>query len=466
MHNVFFKRGIGLFAGIPAIALFNIVLSTFSTDLFSQEKAPSRVLTFTEVWDSARKDSPAQRAALYEMKAADIARNRSQRHWYPRIYADARIYRTNDPAQIFMSNLEQRSIRQEDFVPDRLNNPASATFSRGAIGMDLPLYEGGSKEFSARALEKIAGAKKYERELTRVREYIGMAGAYGAILVSRRQGERLASLQDEIERLFSKYQVGLKSNPVGYSGLLAMRSLKKKIEMLRYDNDAAIASLRNYIEERAAITSPDWMVKDQTALEFSGQYLKAATDISKGRPSYLTKSFDELADSSKNQAKAEQARFLPKLGIFSEVGTFGGERDYTGSYNVGFYVQMNIFSATDYGALEEARLSSSAARARADDARLRQNSEISRLLDVGASLEKNITLMEESLELMEEQSINSGKLFANGAISAIQLTEVFAKKADLIAALSRAESEYLNTRAGLLYYTDSGIDGEENDDSK
>ena len=60
---------------------------------------------------------------------------------------------------------------------------------------------------------------------------------------------------------------------------------------------------------------------------------------------------------------------------------------------------------------------------------------------------------------MEEQMTVTQQLFSSGAINALQLTEVYSRKADLLIAKSTIESEFLKTRAALLTLTETNIQG-------
>ena len=79
------------------------------------------------------------------------------------------------------------------------------------------------------------------------------------------------------------------------------------------------------------------------------------------------------------------------------------------------------------------------------------------------ALSKNLELIQENAKLMEEQLTVSQQLFSSGAINAIQLSEVFSRRADIIQAKANIESEYLKARAGLLTLSETNLEGIKNE---
>ncbi|MCZ8157788.1 MAG: transporter, partial [Leptospira sp.] len=72
-------------------------------------------LSFDELWKRVEEYSLGQKAKQFEFKASEIAKDRSDRHWLPRIYTDVRAYNTNDPALNLLGKLGQRSATDADF---------------------------------------------------------------------------------------------------------------------------------------------------------------------------------------------------------------------------------------------------------------------------------------------------------------------------------------------------------------
>lgn len=427
-------------------------------DSKGDETGESEKVEFSNVWNLVKNNSPARKAAIAESSAADIMASRSGRHWLPRIYAEGRGYATNDAGMNFMSNMGQRSVTAEDFVPDTLNEPGTNFYKRGTIGLDLPLYEGGAGTEGAKGAEKIAEAKRFRMKAIYLSEFSSTASAYGQIIVFMQRGEELKELHRRVSSVLGSYQGGLRANPVEYSGILGLRALKNRIDALRAENEARIASLRDYIDAMSGNgLSAGWLPSGDDAVEFADAILTSGAGS--GEASYMVKAYESMAESAKQRARAEKSVFLPRAGLFGEGNIYNGDRDTADSYTAGFYIRMNIFSPTDYGAVKQAELESEAALSKARDARLKAGIEMQRLRRFSDTLKTNIKILKESSAIMDEQIRNSQRLYASGSLRSFQLAEVFSRKADLILNLADAEEQYINVRSGL-YNLEGKVDGE------
>jgi outer membrane protein TolC len=181
----------------------------------------------------------------------------------------------------------------------------------------------------------------------------------------------------------------------------------------------------------------NWSLKLQSTNSFADEYLK----LSAPEKSYMAKAMKAYADGATEQAEAEKARILPKVGVYGESYAYRGERSVATSFNAGFYIQMNLYSPGDLDSIELAKINSKAMQ----------------------ELSKNLELIQENAKLMEEQLTVSQQLFSSGAINAIQLSEVFSRRADIIQAKANIESEYLKARAGLLTLSETNLEGIKNE---
>ncbi|MCE9501808.1 MAG: TolC family protein, partial [Leptospira sp.] len=175
-----------------------------------------------------------------------------------------------------------------------------------------------------------------------------------------------------------------------------------------------------------------------------------------GNISFRTKAMKAMADNAEIQVSAERAKFLPKIGAFAEMNQYGGNRGTAGSYNAGVYLQMNLFSPSDYGAVDQAKLNSEAVRSRAEETKLKEETQLAQLLNSEIVLKTNIPLLQENLQLSEEQISTGRKLFLSGSITALQLAEILSRYTDILLSLAMAEQEYLNTRVALFALTYDG----------
>lgn len=424
--------------------------------IYAQDKTEVNGLQFHQIWEKIKGNSPSQKAAVSEAKAADISKNRSARHWYPTLYADAKVYTTNDPGLTFMSNMGQRGVTQDDFIPDNLNNPGTGNYQKGTLGLDLPLFEGGAGVEAAKAKENIAEAKKLQSSSIYLNEFSTAASAYGQIAVLMKRREELKAMSERVDAVLANYQGGLRSNLVEYSGILSLKTLQNRIKVHLSENESKTESFRVYLGKMSGNSLPaGWVPSDRDIISFSDTYLKTENLSADG--SYKVRAYEAIAHSAANRAEAEKSIFMPKIGLFAETNIYNGDRSTGDSYTAGFYIKMNILSPMDYGAVKQAELESDASGYRAKEAKLNGEIELNRLYTFSDILKKNISIMNENTVLMNELVRNSQKLFTGGSIKAFQLVDVFSRKTDLIINLAAAEEEYLTVMAGIYNYSTNGF---------
>ncbi len=186
--------------------VLTLLTLVFPMPLFAQ--TTDKTVSFGELWEMVKQHSPALRAVEYELKAAQIGENRAGDHWFPRLFADARAFETNDPALSFMSVLEERQIAPADFAASALNNPQGSLFERGTLGLDFPLFEGGAKVAMADVSIKAREAKEQERYAVVTGQYAQLVGYYASLLVLGDEQENLTKLSDRVGEILKSYSIG------------------------------------------------------------------------------------------------------------------------------------------------------------------------------------------------------------------------------------------------------------------
>ncbi len=447
-------------------------LSLLAGTLFAEDAA--EVLSFEKIWEKVEKHSDSLKAARLDAQAAKIGKDRMSRHWLPRVYTDLRAFQTNNPLTIFGSTLLQRQASSADFMtrekvdsleslqalsenpsditplirPDTLNNPGVQSFGMGTIGVDLPLYEAGARSAAARMYAKMSEALNLQALHTELDEYTLTASAYGQLMVLDREYAELRNLQYAVNRILARYQVGSAGNPVGYSGLLGLRGLGNRLEALQLQNRTRRQALLEYLSEMTGGLPETWTPENQEAKAFAAAYLQYG-DLEAG-PSFRTRFYQKMVEAQEEKAVIDTAPLRPKTGLFAEAQAVTGDRSTGTNYTAGFYFQMMLLSPTDLEAGSQAEKELEAARLRAKDAVEKEKLMLDKLTSAEKALDRSIDLLRQSRVLLQRQTATSMNLFQNGAINALQLTEVFSRRADLILALSQAETEYLQVRSGLV----------------
>ena len=294
--------------------------------------AQAETLPFASAWKQINSVSAAQESSRLQAESLVESQARAARHWLPKIYVDAKGYQTNDPGASFFGLLEQRSLKQSDFNPESINHPASQLYMRGALGVDLALYEGGMRSAQVEVFKHSAAAQRSMTSQIQLEQYSAVGLAYGSIAVLERQKNKFQALDSELERMIKRYQLGSKSNPVGYSGLLGMKSLANRINgfINQYDSQAR----SHYAELREmGLKSQHWSPEGMDSNAFLGRYFYDSSQPASPRSSYKIEATRENVSASEEAANMERGRFLPRVGAYAESYMFNGSRDTATGYN-------------------------------------------------------------------------------------------------------------------------------------
>ncbi|MCM2322292.1 MAG: TolC family protein [Oligoflexia bacterium] len=415
-------------------------------------KEEARELGFQEIWSAIRQQSPSLGSARATTEAADTARARAARHWFPRVYASGRSFVTDDPGTALFAKLGERNVTGFDFAPLALNDPGTQTHSRLTLGAELVLFEGGARVALPRAREAGAEATALEGKGAVQEEYRRSAEAYGLLLLLGTQRESLLRLQRLADATLSRYELAGRANPLGHSGYLGLQSLRHRINGELLQNEArrrgALEALQALLPE-PAFWPEAWRPKKITLARHLGDTIESRLPTEPGT-SFQLRARELTADAARSTASAQWSLFLPRVALFGEGSLSAGPGASATAYTAGLQLQWNLFHAPDYGAVGEARAHS---RALELGARAQQAGEAAERLSLQAAaraLSGQLELATQSLELLEEQSEIARKLFQNGLINALQLTEVYARRVDLIVAKTQMEEGLLKAQARLL----------------
>ncbi|XDD43494.1 TolC family protein [Leptospira sp. WS60.C2] len=429
---------------------------------------------FDDLWKRIEENSSARKSKYLEWKAGEIAKDRSDKHWLPRVYADLRTFQTNDPTLNFMGKLSQRSATDADFstastrvrpgnfldsnnqpyttlnsdtmnlfAKDTLNYPGSNQYSRGTLGLDLPLYEGGSGKTFAAMNEKRTAGLKFEWLAIQDREFAQAGFYYRAIQSLNDYKKRLDQIKKIESRFQSSYSLGNKGNPVGYAGYLALKSIKNQISILEKQSDLQINDYKETLYVLSDLPSTNLEIVESDLNTFLDTYFKRPIgyERSNGMNAQI-----KYAEGEKLKAEMEMAKFLPKIGAYSEAYGYQGSRNIANAYQAGVYLQMNLYNPKDMGAVEESKLNAEAALKKIEEKTKEEETHVKQLIQKEIALKESLELIRETVKYQEEQVQNMQRLFQSGAINAIQFAETLNKSLELSRVYMETEIAVLQVR--------------------
>jgi outer membrane protein TolC len=429
----------------------NILLSL---TLLTSQISFAKNMTLSEAWSQINSKSKVIQASNLQLESLKESKARAQRHWLPRVYLGAQAYQTNDPGASFFGLLSQRSLLNSDFNPDLINHPDTKTYTKGTLGIDLPIYEGGMKSSQVDLYNNLAKAQEHSTSQVQLEQFSQVALSYASIAVLNEQKNKISELSTQIEKLLKNYQLGNKSNPVGYSGLLGMKSVTNRLIGLKQQYDAQIKAYYEMFKEYG-LKDENWSPVMTSSTEFVEKYLigKNSTESS-----FKVQSMKSNVSASEEAALMEKARFLPRIGAFAETQAFKGDRDTADSYVAGLYLQWNLFDAASYGTLKEARLKADSNRKYSESLDQQERAEKLALTESLKAYQQNIQLLNDSYKLLIEQSKITETLFKNGSINALQFVEVLSRRADLITQQGEAEIGLVKTATQMITKQNFKID--------
>jgi outer membrane protein TolC len=423
--------------------LITILFFIFSQIIYAENV---EIKNFDSLWEIVYQKSFIRQSSEFEKESAKHSFNRSQRHWLPRAFISGQWFSTNDPTQVFFSNLGQRSIVQTDFNPNDLNNPGRENFKTASLGLDLPLYEGGFKSSQTTMFETLVKASELEIKARKSEEYSELTRQYGALLIYIKNEKYLTELKSSLENIISRYQVGSNSNPVGYSGLLGLKGVKNRIDGHLYELDLKISQSKNWINTKTELNQ-NWTPNLSDNLnDFVLKKLSSSKVVSLSTMLMA----QELKVSTLDQAKdMEKSRHLPRIGLFAQNNYFNGQRDTANAQAYGIYFMWDLFNSDSYGRVYEANAKYFAGKAKLEAGKQEERMMLDRLNTTKITLVKSLLLIEDSDILLREQSINAMKLFRSGMLSALQLAEVVNRRVDLIEQKNKIEADYLEVNSRI-----------------
>lgn len=407
----------------------------------------SHAQDFNTLWKDAKNNSLSAKSYKAKLNAVKIAKESLEKHWFPKLYIDSSVYQTDDPAYAFMGNLGQRSIEQTDFVPQDLNNPDMQQYQRHTLGAYLPLYEGGSKHFQAKSKGHLYSATLAESQYADSLLYSEIAKLYGFYIISGETLNELKSVEDEINKILKNYKVGTKRNPLGRSGLLGLNTLKMRLTAEKDQVELIQKTVVSALEE---LTANKQIKLENIKLEyFINKNFKAKVDLNKNESNKI-KSLKKMSEVASSYKEAAKAYFLPQVGVFAQSNQYRGERDTASSQMIGVSVKWEFFNLTTFSTSKEAGAKANAAQAYAKA--MAQKELLKNQMNLGKQLvvEKNLKRLSSALKDMKEQTQINYRLFKNGIINVLQLSQVLNSKLDLIKYNDQAQNEYLKTWSELF----------------
>ncbi len=403
--------------------------------------ASAKDVAINDVLSEILKNSNAKKSSQYSLKASEGEVSKAQKHWLPMLYIDSSIYETNDPTKTFMGNLYQKSIRAADFDPNTINKTANGQYSKSSLGVNLPLYQGGSGIAYNEMAKNIVVSKKYDVKQVELDQYSYAAATYIALVSLKEQKIKLEKIAKNIDEILKKYALRDKKNQVGYSGLLILEASQNKTKSFIIDNEEKTKALYAILKEMGFESEIIWTVRDFPLGDYINKYLKF--DVAQDS-SFKTSALKAKVDADKSKEKIDNAKNLPQLNLFAENYVFNGNRSSQNGYTAGVNLRWNFFDPFSYNNGSIASDNSSASKYEYLAQQQNEKAEIEYLNSQINSLNEAVNLANKNDELMLKNVSLSKELFKSGAITASNLSDAIMKYLDNFVYLSNAQMQMID----------------------
>lgn len=420
------------------IFLFTLIVGPF---LQAQEK-----VSFKDLWSQIQNNSVALKSVQTAGEAAKAEESKANRHWLPSIYAGAKVFQTNDPGTVLFGYLSQQKIEATDFNPATLNDPETSDYTAAMIGAQLPIYEGGMKQNLSKYYEAQGESQSLQASQLQVEIFSQAKKAYYRIAFLNDQLKKLNEQNQILEKKLKGYQLGQKSNLMGYSGLLGLKNLKNKITGM-IDKDQVELKAQYEILKALGFEKNEWEPMAQLATnDLIGSFQFQNTQD----PSFKLKAMQLQVQGYHFAAQAEKARFLPHVGLFAESQIFKGGRDQGDSYVVGAYLKWSLFDPNNFGAYGVASLKQQAFKYQSEALKLQEDAEKKSLEEVTKNLESQMKLLDDSQALLKEQVQVTDSLYRNGSLNVLQFLEVLHRNIEVIEKVTELKTMFVEQKLNLL----------------
>ncbi len=325
---------------------------------------PPTSLTLTEAIHTAVGNNPEMTAAESRFEAAGHRIRQVRSGFYPQLFLSETFQQTTNPVGAFGTKLNQAAITQQDFAPDRLNDPDALNNFITALHLDWSLYSGSQTRIGlAQAREDSRGA---ELMLKRTRQHViaKTARAYVGLLLAHKHVEvvrqALETARANLIMVDSRFRGGF---------VVKSDLLRAQVRIAELEQDLLTAESRIDIAEALLAAS---IGTSQRLRYRPANTLEQCRQIEGDRRHWFEKALFQRPDLEQlrlQEAIAEKeidktrAAHLPDVSLFGTYEINSEDfSDTAENYSIGAMVRLNLYSGH--------RLSAQTAEARASRRRI------------------------------------------------------------------------------------------------
>lgn len=327
------------YLNLVAVILF-VFSNAFSTKITAQEMPTN--LSLTEAITAALAANKNLQTSVLDENIALANYKQTLAVFLPQVTASYTAMSTDNPLNAFGFKLQQRTIAQNDFNPELLNNPSGTTDFMGKLEVQLPLI-------NLDLLYKRKGAEKqtalYKFKTLRTKEYLTfeVQKAYLQLQLAYDAFRVLEEALITVKSVYTFTDNHFKQGLIQKSDLLNAQVHVATVESNLSKSKSAIGNASDYLsllmdQKLGVIYTLSPQFNDQI------QETNINQQIDSSRADFMA--IQKAIESSNMMIKSSQMSYLPKLNAFgnyqyndSQLTGFGAR-----SYFAGLQLSWDIFN--------------------------------------------------------------------------------------------------------------------------
>lgn len=410
-------------------------------------------LNLSAIWQATQSAAPEITAAEQLLLVSQMAQKRQAAHWTPNLEMRLQSMHTDHPPSALFSWMGAGDLTNTDLTATALNDPGAHLFNQGTLSITLPLYEGGTKQALAKQAQQQSNMQALQLQQARLHTYLILVDRLACLIINSSSHQQVLQLHDEVDKLLSNYRLGQRQNPLGYSGMLGLRNVLNQATTLMNDNQSQILILRRQLEHAAPTLPPQWQFNIVEIQHFLTDAQGIAHILQPTDKDLLTvQAAQSTAAIATTQVSNQRGRWLPQLGLRAATDIYAGGRGYGGSMTAGGYFYWQLLSADQLHIVAEAKQQAAAAATNVAWAQQQQQQARLAISQQHLTLIDTLKRLNESQRLLTEQSKIARDLFHSGAINALHLAEVMARRLELLQQRYASELHLSNNYISGLQY--------------
>ncbi len=200
-------------------------------------------LTLAQAVDTAISQNPGLQAARFRTHAAVEKVVQARSGALPQVQLMEQVNRTTNPMWAFGTRLNQEVITQQDFDPDRLNDPDAITNYATMVAVNWPVYDSGQTWYGVQQATLNQDAAVFSQERARQQVIANTITAYIRALLVRENhaviGQILETARAHLKMVQSRYEGGFVAKSDLLRAQVHIADLEQQLAESRSQTDIA-----------------------------------------------------------------------------------------------------------------------------------------------------------------------------------------------------------------------------------